>query len=70
MGGCLYAPCPTCGARDIELRSKSSPILCYYVHCCNCGRETAKHRKEEDANREWNLSPDRFVREDHHEPES
>lgn len=60
------APCPKCGSVDVESRCKASPILCYYIRCNMCGRETAKHRKVTDANRDWNLGAERFYREEKH----
>lgn len=49
------AECPDCGALNgVELLRKKEPIACFYVKCKNCGRESAKHVKPEDAIRDWN----------------
>lgn len=51
----MKASCLTCGAvNNIELLRKHEPILCYYVKCKFCGRESAKHTTPEEAIRDWN----------------
>lgn len=60
----ILAPCPGCQGRSAQICRKAAPILCYYVRCLRCGRETAKHRKECDAVRDWNLCAERFVKEE------
>lgn len=50
--------CPDCGeTARVELLHKKEPILCWYVKCGRCGRETAKHREAEHAVRDWNGLP-------------
>ena len=53
-----------CGETMPEMHRKAEPILCYYVRCPNCGRESAKHRREADAMRDWNLDVKRARREE------
>lgn len=60
----ILAPCLGCGGKSAQVCRKAAPILCYYVRCLRCGRETAKHRKECDAVRDWNLCAERFVKEE------
>lgn len=63
--GKTMTPC-VCGERKPEMHRKAEPILCYYVRCPLCGRESAKHRREEDAARDWNLDVERARREEAH----
>ena len=46
--------CPVCGEiMKVQLERKKAPILCFYVKCWNCGRETAKHIDAQEAIRDW-----------------
>lgn len=49
--------CPACGdIMKVSLERKKSPVLCYYVKCGNCGRESAKHIEPEEAIRDWRFN--------------
>lgn len=61
----ILAPCPGCRRWNTgKVVRKAAPIVCYYVKCQQCGRETPKHRIVHDAIRDWNLCDDQFCKED------
>ena len=52
--------CPECGeVLRVTLERKKARILCFYVKCGNCGRESAKHIDAQDAIKEWRFNRER-----------
>ena len=42
-----------------RLEKKKAPILCWYVKCWNCGRESAKHVDPQEAIKDWRFNRER-----------
>ena len=52
--------CPKCGEIEkVQLERKKAPILCFYVKCYGCGRESAKHIEAEEAIKDWRFNRER-----------
>ena len=52
--------CPECGeVMNVQLEKKKVPILCWYVKCWNCGRESAKHVDPQEAIKDWRFNRER-----------
>lgn len=57
--------CPKCGeVLGVTLERKKAPILCFYVRCGRCGRESAKHIEAEDAIKDWRFNRETKEQED------